>query len=125
MINIYNLNHGTRSKYSCEESGCNSEGICRCGIVVGINVKEEQNDLIEEIKKLNCEIDEKQIKELFKKHGLFNSDNYDFIAESDYYGEELKSITFKNEEALRNDIINYNRYSQTVNVSKLKRKILL
>lgn len=125
---MYNLKHSTINEYSCDESGCHDEGVCRCGVVVGIDVYKEQNKLIEKIKQLNYEIDEKQIKELFNKHGLFNSDNYDFVAESDYYGEELKSITFKNEEALRNDIINYNKCPQIVNivnVSKLKRKILL
>jgi len=78
--------------YSCEESGCNDEGICRCGVIDRVTLSTNLYDFVYLYE--GPEGIEKALwywfyKLMSRKHG-----ECQFEAHGSYYGEELTSASY-------------------------------
>lgn len=88
------LNFDTDSEYSCEESGCDSEGICRCSRIVSVNVptdfKSMHQFFMQAYPQGKMGLDKALDFWWVRRH--FADMTFDFTAEGDYYGEVLCKV---------------------------------
>ena len=42
----YSIDYDYNTQYSCEDSGCNEEGICRCGMICDEHINSIEVDVI-------------------------------------------------------------------------------
>lgn len=117
-------------EYSCEDSGCNSEGICRCGRIYEekikfVNINKLTNFFYDKFftddskcglrnEKLNTilyggsEIDKYCINRILTHNRLYNKDIWDISVSSGYYGDEINGV-FLQEEILSSMISSCNK----------------
>lgn len=118
MIRGYNfrycVNYDHDTIYSCQESGCDDEGICRCGRIenahiISVNVPEMVSDILLNFydnsissarnSKINSllggitkEVDSYTIDRILRINGVFESSNWEIQTTSGYYGDEISDI---------------------------------
>ncbi len=113
-LKYYGVDYDYDTEYSCEESGCNSEGICRCGRicnarVTGVSVDRVTDELYsqkfdkskstERDIKINTllfgtgkELDIYCIDRILRSYRIWDSDNWSVEVQGGYYGDEIGSI---------------------------------
>jgi uncharacterized protein YqkB len=111
----YSLKYNYNTEYSCEESGCDSEGICRCGTITDASVSDvDISSLVNEIyskyfddskstkrnSKINSvlfgsgsDIDKYCIDRILRINKVWEDDRWDIDISGGYYGDELNDIT--------------------------------
>ena len=115
----YVIDYDYETEYSCEDSGCHSEGICRCGRIYNVEVTPVDimkltthiyESLVDNSKaglrqqKLNQlfyggkVVDEYCINRILSYHKLYESRNWNIEITGGYYGDEIGNVTM-------NDII--------------------
>jgi hypothetical protein len=120
-VNLSNyVNYDYDRKFSCEEYGCDNEGICRCMEIVDLKVLNVNiNGIVSEIYNSLCPSDDITLNR-FKKidmisgavneeildkycihriltiHKMYNTELYNIEVENGYYGQEIGEIEFKN-----------------------------
>jgi hypothetical protein len=114
-LKYYGVNCDYNTEYSCEESGCNSEGICRCGkisnphvtdvnislIVNGLyNSKFDKSKSTERDNKINSiifgtgkEIDIYCIDRILRLYKIYDPNIWNIDICGGYYGDEIGNIT--------------------------------
>lgn len=102
MLNFFKSTKNFRSSvdydleysYSCRESGCYSEGICRCSTITSIEVRPlGLYEYVTIAKKISSGSDlEKALDLLYLIRGI-NEHSFDVSTCSGYYGEEVASVT--------------------------------
>lgn len=136
---ILNSNYKTYIDYkldddtSCEESGCNDEGICRCYTIYSVNIESVNTEaiidniylqVIKQINSTTLEIRERKLNSLLynydfniidkycidrlcRHYRLYDPMNWVGEWENGYYGDEMIGINIKSEifEKLSNDIL--------------------
>lgn len=79
---------------SCSESGCDEEGICRCGVIVDAQIEKVN---AENIVKCACgketEFARYCIARILTSHKIYNTDNWNIAIEGGYYGQEIRDVT--------------------------------
>lgn len=111
----YSIDYDYNTQYSCEESGCNEEGICRCGTIydqcintvdvsdiVGqiyseyfdnsISTKRD-NNINSILYGITKDIDLYTIDRIVRHFKLWEPYNWDMEIEGGYYGQEMGDIT--------------------------------
>lgn len=99
--------------YSCEESGCNEEGLCRCGKLVNISLKEvdiseisteiysrlfdnsvytKRNNSINSLWGITPEIDKYTIDRILRINKVWKPEFWDINITGGYYGQEIDEI---------------------------------
>jgi len=111
----YSIDYDYNTSYSCKESGCNEEGICRCGVIYDQCINSvDINDIVGQIyseyfdnsistKRENSinsilygitkEIDLYTIDRVLRYFKLWEPYNWDMEIEGGYYGQEMGDIT--------------------------------
>jgi hypothetical protein len=111
------VNYDYDSETSCSESGCDSEGICRCGVIVNQRVESvDVCQMADEIYKLyfdnskstdrnnkinsvlygtGKELDTYCIDRVLRAHMIWDNDKWSISVESGYYGQEMGRITIE------------------------------
>jgi hypothetical protein len=109
---------------SCEESGCNDEGICRCGVISDVQITKVDIDLFSEsiyksyygndkasirnaqintvIFGTGKELDIYTIDRILRIHKVWESYNWNINIVNGYYGQEISDITL--DETIRQKI---------------------
>ena len=105
------------TSYSCEESGCNQEGICRCGeiqyeVITSIDVSKmskkiydsifdnsistKRNNIINSVLgDINVDIERYTIDRILRSHKIWNPAKWTIKIGNGYYGQEVDSITMR------------------------------
>ena len=103
------------TQYSCRESGCDSEGICRCGtiydeVITNVDVDvivgeiyatyfdnslstERNNKLNSILNGISKEIDLYTIDRIVRHHKIFDTNVWEIHVTGGYYGQEVDMIT--------------------------------
>jgi hypothetical protein len=110
----YIVDYDYETEYSCEDSGCNSEGICRCGRIYNVEVTPVDmmkltthiyESLVDDSKagkrqqKLNQlfyggeVVDKYCINRILSHYKLYESKNWEVEIEGGYYGDEIGDVT--------------------------------
>lgn len=122
----YLVNITYNRSYSCEESGCEEEGICRCSRMDDIKVTNIiYNDILDKIYSLyfnnsietnrnnklnnilhniNEKIERYTIDRILRKYQIWENKAWEFKVSPSYYGEELDYIHLSNASDIDNDI---------------------
>lgn len=92
-------------EYDCENEGCNSEGICRCGHIVDATVKNVDlskiaKKLISRWMSIHTDITEYCIERILRISGIDNPCHWEVGTEWGYYGQEIKDVRI-----LPNDVV--------------------
>lgn len=113
-LKYYGVDYDYDTEYSCEESGCNSEGICRCGRiydtrVTGVNISRIADELYnqkfdkskstERDNKINYvlfgtgkELDIYCIDRILRSYKIWDNNYWSVDVQGGYYGDEIGSI---------------------------------
>ncbi len=111
----YCINYDYTTSRSCDESGCDTEGICRCGTIEntsidGVDVRKIRDQIYNELYPNNLSnkrnskisdilgfneslIDRYCIDRILTILKIFNTQNWDIEIESGYYGQEIGDVT--------------------------------
>ena len=103
------------TQYSCRDSGCDEEGICRCGtiydeVITSVNVgdvvgeiyaayfdnslsTERNNKLNSILNGISKEIDLYTIDRIVRHHKIFDTNLWDIHVTGGYYGQEIDMVT--------------------------------
>lgn len=95
---LYAIGHHTETSTSCNESGCNDGFCCRCRTIYNCRVINEPSNwfkLCEQIWEKETPIDDVLASRFVAR--LFDPDKFEWEKSSGYYGEEMRSITFKDD----------------------------
>lgn len=116
---LYDIDYESIGNYSCEEYGCNDEGICRCYTIEEVDINSvnlssiskdiysqlfPNNDItVKRDNKINTIlngydkviIDKYCIHRILVINKIYNSNSWDPKWDSDYYGDEIISIDIK------------------------------
>jgi hypothetical protein len=117
----WEVSYDYETTYSCEESGCNEEGICRCGAIydesinsVDLNkisdrlynyifdksLSTKRNNIINSVLYgVTDEIEKYTIDRILRINKIWNTSKWEIEVGGGYYGQEIRSIN------LRQDII--------------------
>lgn len=114
----YCVNYEHYGEYSCEERGCNDEGICRCYTINDINISSVNINRITKSIYDQIRLDDKQhnrhkkindiiynydsdmvnkycIHRILTKNKIWDSSNWKAEISSGYYGDEVGEVTIK------------------------------
>lgn len=124
----YGVDYDYDSENSCEESGCNSEGICRCGVIINqrvenVNVvqmaeeiynsyfdkstQQVRNNKIDSLLYgTGKELDIYCIDRVLRCHKIWEGSNWDIDVQGGYYGEEIGNVTIQSpyDKGIQDDI---------------------
>jgi len=111
----YSIDYDYNTQYSCEDSGCNEEGICRCGMICDEHINSIEVDVIvgdiyaeyfdnsistKRDNSINAilfgitkEVDLYTIDRIVRHFKLWESHNWKMVIEGGYYGQEMGGIT--------------------------------
>jgi len=95
----YHAEYDYDTDYSCEASGCDQEGICRCGSIVDFHIKHANpKAIIEQLSDLYPSDIEGYCLDRIIQHGpAGKADSYDRVNSGGYYGEEVGDIVLYDE----------------------------
>jgi hypothetical protein len=110
----YSINYDYNTEYSCEDSGCNEEGICRCGTIYDEHINsidfdaivgdiyseyfdnsistKRDNSINAIIFGITKEIDLYTIDRILRHFKIWETNNWEMQIEGGYYGAEMGDI---------------------------------
>jgi hypothetical protein len=115
----YSVDYTYNTQYSCKESGCDWEGICRCGTIYDEHIKsvdiqavvgdiyseyfdntlstERDNKLNSVLNGISKEINIYTIDRIVRHFDVQNSLNWEIEVEGGYYGQEIGDVIISDE----------------------------
>lgn len=111
----YSIDYNYNTQYSCEYSGCDEEGICRCGMICDEHINsievdaivgdiyaeyfdnslstKRNNNINSIIFGITKEIDLYTIDRVLRHFKIWETNNWEMEIEGGYYGQEMGDIT--------------------------------
>ena len=131
----------TQMMYSCEESGCDEEGICRCGIIINPSIQQVNLNKISNIiydlyfdrsistyrnNKINSilygiteEIERYTIDRILRVNKIWNPINWEIHICGGYYGQEVEEVVIENKISLKIE----DQIKECLNMNSLSERI--
>lgn len=120
---LYAVSYKDEREYSCEDSGCDEEGICRCCRIVGVEFCDDLdsvNKFFELIYEGGLGVEKALDHWFVRKH--FKDIRFDYEVGGDYYGDELSKIVISDDGDFFNKASTFNQMSNSEKVQFLLKK---